>query len=1147
MRSTRKFSGRPCVGFVLASLHTGASLEAWPGALAEAERLGVDLLTFPGGRLGQASGYEASRNAVYELAAGAPLDGLLVWTSSICGPAAEASADSFLARFSGLPAVSLSAGASGMPVVTVDYYGGMLAAVRHARRDHGFRRVAYLRGPEGHAGAEERFRAFRDAMAELYDPALVSSPHTWDEGAEALEELVSGRSLRPGRDFEALVAASDLMAFWAARAVRSLGLGIPEDVALIGMNGSEESRLSSPPLTTAECPFGELGAEGLRSVCEAIGGRELPGLRTLPSRLAVRRSCGCPSPSFLRAAAPVGTAAAAATASELGLAEGTAREWLAPLEEAWRAAASGGPAKAFHGLLERILDRAARLGAPVSAWQDVVSELRLGSLPGLDAAGRDRAEALAGSARVLVAEAAERAEAAKAWERARRDGELRRLDHGLLMALDARRLGEELRAGLPPLGIRSAYVCRYEEGGRAARLVTGFRDGGSAIAPSGAFPTADLLPEGVLPSRRLSYVVEPLFFHESPIGYALFESGSGGGELYERLRDSVSSALRGLVLFGHEEESRAAAERADGVKTRLLTNVSHELRAPAELALKGTRRLLERGRDLAPELRSELERVAAAAALESRIVNDLMDLSRAELDELDLALERVDLAGDLSETFDLFASAAKPGVEWSLSLPARLPEVAADRQRIRQILVNLLSNAAKFTRSGRVALEARVGPEGLLVSVTDTGPGIAPSIRERLFEPFATSGEEGGTGLGLSIARHLAILHGGGLEAEDAEGGGTRFTLSLPLAPLPGAAASREQAEGELLLVVAAGGRISAEMRGLAEERGLSAVAYTGAEEGDGAGPPGRVRATAWDFRGLDEAELAAFRRLRQDPRLASLPLIVGGEAGAEAGAAILPKLREAGGLAEAMELLPRRAEGREGPVLVADDDEACLAELVEELRRIAPDAEIATARDGKEALRLARARTPRIALLDLVMPGMGGLELARRMREDEGLRRVPVVLLTSKAIGMEDVAAVEGLSRIVLKNKGVGDPAAGLLASGAARPAPLPPATSAIVKRGVAFLNAHYSRPIARWQLAEAAAANEDYLARIFRKELGMGPWEYLARLRVKRAEELLAGTGDSVAAVAEKVGFSDQAYFCRVFKRYAGTSPNAFRNRAR
>jgi signal transduction histidine kinase/DNA-binding LacI/PurR family transcriptional regulator/AraC-like DNA-binding protein len=1174
-------NARSNIGLVLASLHTGASLTAWPGVAREAERAGVNLFCFPGGRLGLREGYEATRNAIYDLAALAPLDGILLWASSLCGEAGTGpSIDGFLDRYRDIPVTSLSAGVSGVPIVTFDYYGGMRDLVLHAVKTHGFRKLAFIRGPSGHPGASERYCAFIDSLRELSieaDPRLSTSPFPWDSGREAALELLDGRCLMPGRDFEALIASSDLLALAAMRELQSRGYRVPEDVAVMGMNNGVESRIAAPPLTTVDCPFAELGAMGLKTLLDDVASRGsgrgvgFPSSCELKVKLVVRRSCGC----------PLGASSAGdwpdlrgpeslekAIAAEVGLPLDLARDWVTPLVEAWEASTRGRPDLRFLDIMGRILDRAARAGMDLFPWQGAISILRRSALRRIGAAGREAMEDITGRARVLVAEAAERAHSFRTWERDRVDLKLRDLDHDLLMARDARSIGEILRLGLPALGIRSAYLCRYEDVGAAglASLATGFRDG-EVLEASSPFPAADLLPRDMFPDRRLSYIVEPLFFHDNPIGYALFEIGDEAGAIYERLRDSVSNALRSILLFQHIEDARARAERADGIKTRLLTNVTHELRAPVDMILRGASRLLEEGRakGVGSEAAPELERIMQGAEHERRLIGDLLDFSRAEIDELDIERAPIDPEGAIREAFALFAARAREGVEWRLDLPERLPVVMADIFRLKQILMNLLSNAEKLTHKGYVTLSAKADPPDLIIRVADTGPGIQPERLPHLFEPFLSAGGpwregSGGVGLGLSIARHLALLHFGSLEAESLPEGGAAFTLSLPLPDVRSLSAGTEapptfDGAETCILLVSSSDQVPPEISAAAAARGLPLRRVSLKEAENGALDRLDAEAIAWDSASSTAEERALFRKIRQRPRLASLPFLLYGAE--KVAATFIDKGSDAPRLADALALAlglgsAEASEGLNGDavsIIAADDDENALERIRLLLEASFPGAKIAVARDGTEAWELLREKKPMFAVLDIAMPGLSGIELVKRMRASRELRSVPAILLTSKVISMEDVRALEGSSRVLLRNKGV------LTVEGAAAEASrvasgegmLPGATSDIAKRAVAFINERFASALTRWQIAEAVNASEDYLSRVFRQELGIAPWEYLTRLRIERAKELLAAGTDSVSSIGARVGFPDQAYFSRVFKKVTGLGPQAYRDSPR
>ena len=236
--------------------------------------------------------------------------------------------------------------------------------------------------------------------------------------------------------------------------------------------------------------------------------------------------------------------------------------------------------------------------------------------------------------------------------------------------------------------------------------------------------------------------------------------------------------VKGALLFEEAQRARLAAEKADRMKTRLLANVTHELRAPLNIILSHTRAALE---SPAPyglaAAQADLQYIQRSAEHQLRVINDLLDLSRAEIDELDLYPESLDPRALLLETFQDMAGRPAQGdrvpaaaaVTWRLQIPERLPLLQADRVRLRQVLINLLSNAGKFTREGEIVLGAEVAPPHLHLWVSDSGIGIPEDQHERIFEPFVTGdhddAEMGGIGLGLvdhAQARGLAWGHDDG-------------------------------------------------------------------------------------------------------------------------------------------------------------------------------------------------------------------------------------------------------------------------------------------------------------------------------------------------------------------------------------------------
>jgi AraC-like DNA-binding protein/ActR/RegA family two-component response regulator len=257
-----------------------------------------------------------------------------------------------------------------------------------------------------------------------------------------------------------------------------------------------------------------------------------------------------------------------------------------------------------------------------------------------------------------------------------------------------------------------------------------------------------------------------------------------------------------------------------------------------------------------------------------------------------------------------------------------------------------------------------------------------------------------------------------------------------------------------------------------------------------------------------------------------------------------LPKPAARGSLLELIDALAPSESA--GPLLIVEDDPEQRGSYEALVREGLPGVRALQAEDGEEALTAMQEEAPCLVLLDLMMPRMDGFALLDAMRADPRLQHVPVVILTHKSLDDADIRRLEAHARVTLQSKGIWSDAETIAALNRSLFGTecLPPHTGALVKRAAAWLARNHASAVSRWKLAEAVSASEDYLSRIFHRELGLSPWEYLNRYRIRRAEELLRVTSDSVKAIARTVGFRDQAYFSRVFRKVTGRSPQEFRH---
>lgn len=631
----------------------------------------------------------------------------------------------------------------------------------------------------------------------------------------------------------------------------------------------------------------------------------------------------------------------------------------------------------------------------------------------------------------------------------------------------------------------------------------------------------------------------------------------------QSLADQLGIAMSNAQLYGEAVEARTSAEKADQIKTRLLANVSHELRTPLTTILGFTRPILDSadlyGMALPPELLDDLRHVYGNAEHLLRVINDLLDLSRAEIDELDLHPEIIEPRTFLEDVFRSVADSAASGdVAWHLQLPDRMPVIQADAVRLRQIMLNLLSNAQRFTERGRVALGADVVPPHLHVWVADTGIGIPPDQQERIFEPFVTAAHTDrrppGIGLGLSITRRLVALHRGSLMLDSQQGRGSTFHLYLPLPSLDGKPASSFAATGSrALLLISAHEELPPEVTAFSRKQGLQIRRLQAGESIEAILGAVRPVALAWDLTGATPGDWTIVQRLRRDPQMCQIPFVLyahrdRGQTGQGLGLTnLIAKPVRMETLLEAIASLCPQV--RRGPLLIVDDD-ARVRELYRSMvAKGLPGYPVRTAPDGADAVALMGEEPPCLVILDLLMPGMDGFEVLDWMRADDRTRRVPVLVLTGRMLTLDDIKRLERHALVTVQSKGVlsEEETTAALQRLLLGTDILPPHTSALVKRAVAYLHQNHTQPLSRREIAQAIGVSENHLSRLFRRELGLSPCGYLNRYRVERARELLMHTDDSITSVALQVGFGDPAYFSRVFRVQVGLSPRVFRERGR
>jgi PAS domain S-box-containing protein len=503
---------------------------------------------------------------------------------------------------------------------------------------------------------------------------------------------------------------------------------------------------------------------------------------------------------------------------------------------------------------------------------------------------------------------------------------------------------------------------------------------------------------------------------------------------------SVDGNYVGFIAIYHDvtelQRARQEAEQANQAKSTFLANMSHELRTPLNAIIGFTRIVRRKGEDLLPEKQVEnLDKVLVSADHLLNLINTVLDISKIEAGRMEVKPAEFDLLPLIHQISDTIQPLVRGGVDLVVNVASDLPSLSTDQDKLKQILINLLSNAAKFTSHGEIDLIARWEDEWLRIRVQDTGIGISKEALDRVFEEFqqadsGTTRQYGGTGLGLSISRSLARLLGGDLTAASKEGEGSTFTLTIPLryGQASGYDVKQEgsdefpQLDGRpVVLVIDDDPNVHELLKEDLGDAGYQVVAAATGDEGLRLARQVDPFAVTLDIMMPEKDGWQVLHEIKADPVTRDIPVILltivdKQSLGYQLGAAdyLVKPLEEEAVVSALRRLRALSHTSTPEHVLVVDDDPN-IPELVSQLLE-GGDYEVEAANDGQQALDMIRRQPPDVMLLDLVMPGMDGFSLLEVLRQED--YEFPVIVLTAKTLTQADHDSLKGrVEKVIQKN----------------------------------------------------------------------------------------------------------------------------------
>jgi signal transduction histidine kinase/CheY-like chemotaxis protein/HAMP domain-containing protein len=483
------------------------------------------------------------------------------------------------------------------------------------------------------------------------------------------------------------------------------------------------------------------------------------------------------------------------------------------------------------------------------------------------------------------------------------------------------------------------------------------------------------------------------------------------------------------------EVANEQIQEANRLKSEFLANMSHELRTPMN-AIVGFSKIIYRKAHEQLDARqvTNLEKVLSSAEILMALINDILDLSKIEAGRLEVQAETFDLGELIRNCTDTVSTLVQDGVGLVAQVDEAPTHMYSDSARVQQVIINLLSNAAKFTEEGEVRVSVeRIDADHVGIAVSDTGIGIAPEKLDAIFEEFTqadgtTTRKYGGTGLGLSISKKLAEMLGGDIAVDSDEGQGSTFTITLPVRMPDGADAPTSRDDlpaatddgNRIVLAIDDDPDVISLISQELEEEGYQVVGAQRALEGIQQAQHLHPHAITLDIMmpGMDGWE--AISRLKSDPATADIPVIVVSiiddkERGFKLGAdeyLVKPVDRES------LSRVLQKFEGHGRQVLVCDDDPV----VIDLTRQLLEDDSwtVRSAANGQIALDEIERERPDVLLLDLMMPVMDGFETLKRLRTNPDTVDLPVIVITAKDLAGEELAALKASTSRVIEKDGL-------------------------------------------------------------------------------------------------------------------------------
>jgi sigma-B regulation protein RsbU (phosphoserine phosphatase) len=802
---------RPTIGLLMDWASSSYQVKVWSGVAELARERNVNLINFVSGALSSVHSGGREHSKFFRLINTDNIDGLIILPSSIAHSIGSDAITSFLDKFQTLPLVSIAMKLDGIPSIVTDNKNGMRDLLEHLIDIHGYEHYAFIKGPEEHTDAKERYQVFLNVLKErnitIDEELIVEGDFTMFAGQAAVKGLMSRRKT----DFDVIIAANDQMAIGAMSVLSERGVKIPEEIAVVGFDDIELHRTISPPLTTVRQPLQREGRRAAEQLLSLIDGEHVELVEVLKTDLILRESCGC----FYKSGTikhtinevtgrddryiPIWLQHESVVAEIIK----TISHHFSHYSEFYQELICEKIEQLLHALYEDLKKRrkdnflflwndtlcqAIQTGPRIQVWRSALSAFFIACLHRIyDQNSRKFAEELFKQARAMIIETEKRTKDYKMLKTARESLSARTLSEELIATVDFSELNTLLERILPQFGFKSCYISLYGEKDsedEQSQLIVAFNENGQIKIGSEDvfFNSRHLAPAGMLPEyRRYSMMVDTLFHGNEQLGFCVLEVGPQEGISYEIVRRRIRSAVKSALLL---EEVALHSKVLTEINERLQKEIAERQRMEKQLITINNREQQWIGQNLHNGLGQLL---SAISFMCKKLEGKLRSRHCQEADDANEILKLVNKSIEYSKECE------------RLVLPSEVEEndISVALREFAGLIEKLYNISTRFTCEGTISIKEetlvltiyRITQEAVLNAIKHAKPkniNIILAVRDRTLsltikDDGVGSNDNADYNIGLRIMEYRAHMVGGILQIKGDGKKGTTISFSCNL------------------------------------------------------------------------------------------------------------------------------------------------------------------------------------------------------------------------------------------------------------------------------------------------------------------------------------------------------------------------------